>query len=276
MAQLVRELDGNSSMLREYQYGRDLVSMKAPSNVYYFHHDGLESIANLTSSTGTTMWTYAYNPFGDTRVETKNNNQAPANFIKFAGQYLDPSGLYHMRARQYDATSGRFLTVDPADPSLVDPYVGAYLYVRNNPIVRVDPSGRCFQFIPAGAQIGAAGGTVVEPGGGTLAGAFGGAAVGFVAFLGCSVVVIVVGGTILGGDTVSQSREDPTSITQTVPYTPPVQVNPPGEDPGGPIPPPWKWLVPPIILTLLSNLLFGQNVSEESPSSPHHPTSKRK
>ena len=34
--------------------------------------------------------------------------------------------------------------------------------------------------------------------------------------------------------------------------------------------------VPPIILTLLSNLLFGQNVSEESPSSLHHPTSKRK
>jgi RHS repeat-associated protein len=141
VAQLVRELDGNNTMLREYQYGRDLVSMKSGGSSFYFHHDGLGSVANLTSSTGVTQWTYDYHPYGVTRTTIKNNNQAPTNLIQFAGEYLDPTGLYHLRARAYAPTTGRFLSTDPIRAAISHGATASYTYARNNPIHLVDPSG---------------------------------------------------------------------------------------------------------------------------------------
>jgi RHS repeat-associated protein len=134
-------MDGNGGLLREYQYGQNLVSMKAPTSLYYFHRDGLGSVTNVTSSTGTAMWTYTYNPYVETRTETKNNNQAPTNFVKFAGQYLDATGLYHLRARQYDPTLGRFLAPDPVLASRSQPPGSTYVYARACPTRFVDPAG---------------------------------------------------------------------------------------------------------------------------------------
>jgi RHS repeat-associated protein len=34
--------------------------------------------------------------------------------MKFAGERVDGSGLFNLRARQYDPSLGRFLQVDPA------------------------------------------------------------------------------------------------------------------------------------------------------------------
>ena len=139
---LAQELSGSGSLLREYHYGLNLVSMTSGSSAFYFHLDGLGSIDNLTSSTGVTQWTYEYHPYGAARTTTQNASKAPANLIQFAGQYLDPTGLYHMRARQHDSSSGRFLTVDPANSPVGRPYVSTYAYALDNPLRYVDPSGR--------------------------------------------------------------------------------------------------------------------------------------
>lgn len=141
LAQVVRELDGNLALIREYRYGLELVAMQSGGSVYYFHHDGLGSITNLTSSSGVTQWTYQYHPYGTSRTTTKNNNQAPANLMQFTGQYLDPTGLYHLRARQYEPGTGRFLTTDPLQPAPSAPAVSSYLYALGNPVRFVDPSG---------------------------------------------------------------------------------------------------------------------------------------
>ena len=106
------------------------------------HYDGLGSVVNLTSSTGVTQWTYAYLPYGGVRTETKNQNQAPANVLRFTGQVLDPTGLYQLRARSYDPATGRFISTDPAAAGPTDPYVSAYAYVSGNPVRYTDPSGR--------------------------------------------------------------------------------------------------------------------------------------
>lgn len=115
--------------------------MRAGSKDYFFHYDPLGSVVNLTGSTGAAMWTYTYEPYGALRTETKNNNQAPITFLKFAGEYFDPTGLYHLRARQYDPSIGRFTTLDPLPNPTTDPYVSAYAYVNDRPTVLTDPSG---------------------------------------------------------------------------------------------------------------------------------------
>jgi RHS repeat-associated protein len=111
---------------------------------YFYHYDPLGSVISVTNSSGATQWTESYEPFGAIRTETKNSNKAPTNLMKFAGEYLDPTGLYHLRARQYDVTTGRFLSPDPLQPVTGSPYTGAYSYISNRPTFATDPTGRCF------------------------------------------------------------------------------------------------------------------------------------
>src|SRR5207248_2244988 len=102
LPQLALERDGNNALLRRYVYGARRILMTTGGSNYYYHYDNLGSVANLTNSTGASMWTEVYEPFGSIRTETKNAGGAPANFMKFMGEYLDPTGLYYLRARQYD------------------------------------------------------------------------------------------------------------------------------------------------------------------------------
>ena len=136
------ERDGNNGLIRRYVNGAHRISMTAGTKVYYFHYDPLGSVVNLTSSTGATEWTDSYEPFGLTHSETMNDTHgAPTQVLKFAGEYLDPTGLYHLRARQYDPSTGRFTTLDPLPNPTTDPYMSAYSYANDRPIVLTDPSG---------------------------------------------------------------------------------------------------------------------------------------
>jgi RHS repeat-associated protein len=153
--EVVQEQDGNGAHLREYQYGLDLVSMNVGTSgsFYHFHHDGLGSVVNVTSATGATQWTYEYHPYGTARTTTKNSGSAPTNFMQFAGEYFDPTGLYHLRARQYDPSTGRFLSTDPVTQSLARSYFATYVYSNDQPTRLTDPSGRDTGGLCLGGQL---------------------------------------------------------------------------------------------------------------------------
>ncbi|WP_432959299.1 RHS repeat-associated core domain-containing protein [Micromonospora haikouensis] len=59
----------------------------------------------------------------------------------FVGGTLDNTGLTHLGAREYDSTTGRFISVDPIQ-DLADPQQWhGYAYSHNNPTTFSDPSG---------------------------------------------------------------------------------------------------------------------------------------
>jgi RHS repeat-associated protein len=59
----------------------------------------------------------------------------------FVGGDNDPVGLIHVGAREYDATAGRFLSVDPL-MDLADPHQwNGYSYANNSPVTLSDPDG---------------------------------------------------------------------------------------------------------------------------------------
>lgn len=118
LPQLAQERDGAGALLRRYTYGIHRISMTSGNTTSYYLRDSLGSSANLTSASGQTQWTYSYEPFGLTRSEQKAPGNQPTNLLKFTGEYLDPSGLYHLRARQYDPQLGRFLARDPVDQTV--------------------------------------------------------------------------------------------------------------------------------------------------------------
>jgi RHS repeat-associated protein len=149
LAQLVDETTGTGTLIRRYVNGIDgdgavgPISMAAPSATYYYSGDIYGSVADMTSSSAATEWAYQYGPFGTARSTTKVDANAPANPIQFDSQYSDGNGLYDLRAREFDSSTGRFLSTDPVSPRLEDGYVSSYSYANNQPTLLNDPSGQC-------------------------------------------------------------------------------------------------------------------------------------
>ncbi len=80
---------------------------------------------------------YYYSPFGEIWQGERTTDTNP---FRYAGEYLDQeTGDIYLRARYYDPSIGRFLTVDPIKDG-----TNWYVYCSNNPIAFVDPTGKCY------------------------------------------------------------------------------------------------------------------------------------
>ena len=110
------------------------------------------------------MQHHVYSAFGNlVRIEDGNGADVTAApiltpFFTYANREYDvESGLYHSRARTYDASIGRFLQEDPFRGVLSSPLsvVNKYIYVLNNPNSYVDPSGKFLTALIVGAVVGA-------------------------------------------------------------------------------------------------------------------------
>jgi RHS repeat-associated protein len=114
--------------------GLPLEQMQANGTVLYYHHDQLGSTRALTDKNGLVVATYAYDPYGN----SVGTLPAVVNPFQYAGQYQDvETGLYYMRARYYEPTTGSFLSRDPMVATTRSPYG----YVAGNPVNAKDPSG---------------------------------------------------------------------------------------------------------------------------------------
>jgi RHS repeat-associated protein len=98
------------------------------------------TVAAVSTTGDTVSGTRTMDAFG---VERSAATGALADAaVGFAGQYLDAAtGLYDMRARDYDPSSGRFTATDPVQVPTGMPYVAGYSYAFNNPLMFTDVSG---------------------------------------------------------------------------------------------------------------------------------------
>jgi RHS repeat-associated protein len=119
------------------------------NKVYHYHFDRAGSTLALTDAGGTVTDAYCYTPFGRLLAGT---GRQPFTFAGQWGVRGDKDGaIHHMRARYYDAWTGRFLSRDPVWPVLRDiTSINPYAYAGLNPVSRVDPSGT--QWSACGAE----------------------------------------------------------------------------------------------------------------------------
>jgi RHS repeat-associated protein len=133
--------------VRSYTYGLERISQKhlarvGTTNVFvpnYYGYDGHGSVRYLMDATGAVTDAYDYDAFG---ILISTTGTTPNNYL-FAGEQFDPAlGIYYNRARYYDQQLGRFLGMDDVEGNSNDPVsLHKYLYARNNPINRIDPTG---------------------------------------------------------------------------------------------------------------------------------------
>jgi RHS repeat-associated protein len=139
--------DGSGNLLSNYIYvgTAPLMRLDANGNAVYYLTDGMGSVMGLANGTGQSVAKYSYDGFGNIRNSSGSDNAASilGGDFRFQGQWLESeSGLYYMRARDYDSNTGRFISRDPVDliqtePESFDPYQ----FVYDNPYIFTDPTG---------------------------------------------------------------------------------------------------------------------------------------
>jgi RHS repeat-associated protein len=139
LPQLALEKNGAGSLIRRFLYdATGPLQMQTPTTAYTYLQDNHGSVAALTTAGSNVVTHYSYEPFG-ARTAT---GTPPDNPLGFHGQYQDlATGVFNLRARQYDSADGRFLSTDPVAPALTEPYVSAYVYANDQPTLLMDPSG---------------------------------------------------------------------------------------------------------------------------------------
>jgi RHS repeat-associated protein len=106
----------------------------ASGTIHYLHSDLVGSVRLITSSTGAAEGTTEYDPYGNRVAHTGSADSS----IGFSGNWADPeTSLIYMRARDYDPSTGQFISIDPQIESTHLPYG----YAANDPLLLVDPTG---------------------------------------------------------------------------------------------------------------------------------------
>jgi RHS repeat-associated protein len=135
--QEIAEYDGSGNLLRRYVYGlgldEPLATIDAAGNHSYHFSDGLGSVVALANASGQLTEKHAYSAYGLASSTT-------GTAFQFAGRRVDPeTGLYYNRARYYSPSLGRFLQTDPTGTK---GGINLYAYTANDPVNRIDPTGR--------------------------------------------------------------------------------------------------------------------------------------
>jgi RHS repeat-associated protein len=128
---------------QNYLWGAGSLGFTTSAGSFYQLHDEQGSTVGVISANGTLQSTASYDPFGVTIATTKPVSTAPTSQIGWQAHLVEPNGQYDLRARQYEPSTGQFLSRDPASVEPEAPAVSSYLYANDMPTVGTDPSGEC-------------------------------------------------------------------------------------------------------------------------------------
>jgi RHS repeat-associated protein len=135
---LIEETNSSGAVAARYEDTQNIdepLAMLRSGATGYYHADGLGSIILLSNAAGSLAQTYTFDSFGN---QTASSGSLTNPFRYTAREFDTETSLYYYRARYYDTLAGRFVSEDPVR---FDSGPGFYTYVRNSPILFIDPTG---------------------------------------------------------------------------------------------------------------------------------------
>ncbi len=120
--------------------GNTVKVFTADNSVYcengVFTYNIVNSKGDLASTAGSSNVDYKYNAYGEKLVSANTNNP-----IGYRNYYYDSeTGLYYLKARYYDSSTGQFTQEDIVQDDNLQ--YNLYGYCSGNPVLYVDPSGQ--------------------------------------------------------------------------------------------------------------------------------------
>ncbi|MBU1854397.1 MAG: RHS domain-containing protein [Nanoarchaeota archaeon] len=113
-----------------------IVNLSSAYSVEFYHSDHLGSPSVITDESGGVVWSADYDTFGEAVNEQGEND------IKYNSKEEDKTGLLYYGARYYNPETGRFITADTVKGDVLDSQSqNRYVYVKNNPLKYIDPTG---------------------------------------------------------------------------------------------------------------------------------------
>ncbi len=130
------KLNQSNEILNREVRGYNLLSKIVENNEseFYYLHNEHNDITGIIDNDCCIKNTYDYDVFGRI-VNTEEN--IDNEFTYYEQQFDKITQLYYLRARYYNAEHGRFIQEDVYR----DDGLNLYAYVKNNPVMWIDPSG---------------------------------------------------------------------------------------------------------------------------------------
>ena len=123
---------------RTYLYGRGRIAQVSADSSEYFLGDALGSVRQVADPAAEAVLTQSYQPYGEVLSQHGDGTTS----YGFTSEWIDLSGLIHLRARSYDPMQGRFISKDVWHGNSGKPMTYNYWnYGYSNPVTFVDPSG---------------------------------------------------------------------------------------------------------------------------------------
>ncbi len=136
--QEIRVKNGQTTATRYYAHGTTTVAVRTnDGTLSWLSSDRLGTGQLAFTSTDLAVSRRRFTPFGEERgpAATWPGERG------YVGGTKDPTGLTHLGAREYDALTGRFISIDPVvdvgDPQQMQ----GYAYAGNSPVSYSDPDG---------------------------------------------------------------------------------------------------------------------------------------
>ena len=141
-SQTLAELNGSGELNTSYTIGLELISLTRGGEEYYYISDGRGDVRFITDEDSHVKTKYRYSGYGEL-IETSGDIE---NSHMYAGEcYDEESGLYYLRARYINPSTGTFTGMDSYAGNISDPdTLHKYLYANGNPVKYVDPSGNFY------------------------------------------------------------------------------------------------------------------------------------
>ena len=153
---VLAELAPDLSIKKSYTYldnqpvYEELDTNDRNKDLFLFTAGLTNNITHALNTSGTITNINSYSAFGSANPVVSQSNGSSMHYGYTSEETEAESGLIYLRARYYDPMLGRFISDDPYQGRIEEPVTqNPYIYVHNNPITNIDPSGLVVPIVTA-------------------------------------------------------------------------------------------------------------------------------